>query len=327
MNANKLKVFLIVFAIAGLFCAKTYAAGVMVRIEEPATPVTDSFDLVFVALDTEGRSIVVQCEKKLHTEDDSAFSQFGSDITLSSGGNTSSCQVTEAILGGSGEYDFRVSAQAEGGAKVYSDKVTVEFNGESPSKPQYIEKDKKDSFTYKITFKTANDGQTSYAEVYRSDELKFKINDSTKINTITVGPNEKYSFDDTRPECSRTYYYAVRAFNSAGIPSSVRAEKVLEVSETEGEVTVETEEETQGAIAVGGSTVAIEGGETVEGATTEPSGSLTTEEGVVLGKEDKTTGGESTLGQKILNNWFLLGIPAALIVIYSVLRRSKKKTF
>src|SRR3989344_9007799 len=84
-----------------LFPAISYAANVSVKIEEPKTPTNDNdFNITFVALDIQNRPVTVKCFKK--TPSDGAFAQFGFDIVLSAGGNTSNCHVSSSLMGANG---------------------------------------------------------------------------------------------------------------------------------------------------------------------------------------------------------------------------------
>jgi hypothetical protein len=178
--------FMIVnFALTG----GAYADSLYVRLSQPKSPTNTTFNLDFVVLDNQQRPVTVKCFKKFET--DAAFTQFGDDVNLAAGGTSGVCAVTAAVLASDGMYTFRVSAQSGGDPEVLSEEVKVEYDGTNPGRPQYIEKSKKSACEYEITFRTADDGQTSYVEVYRSTNTEFKADASTRIRTINIGSDKK----------------------------------------------------------------------------------------------------------------------------------------
>ncbi len=237
--------------IAGI--SKKAFAGVTpvmsVRLEKPESPVNNPFQLTFVAMEINNLDMTAKCLKKYSSDSD--FSQFGSDIAVTAGGNTYNCDVNSSVLTGDGTYAFKVEVST-GGVTKMSNEESVVYNGGTPGKPKYIEKDKKGDCKYEVTFKTADDGgETAYVEIYRDNEKEYTVSDSKRIKTITIGSNQKESFDDELygSECANKPYYSIRAFNSAGTPSSVRSEEVTKTEKVtvEGETTTTT-----GAIAVAG---------------------------------------------------------------------------
>lgn len=339
LRKKKSLVTVLSVAIGFLLFGNIALAGVTpimsVRLEKPESPVNNPFQLTFVAMEINNLDMTAKCLKKYSSDAD--FSQFGSDIAVTAGGNTYNCDVNSTVLTGDGTYAFKVEVST-GGVSKLSNEESVVYNGGTPGKPKYIEKDKKGDCKYEVTFKTADDGgETAYVEIYRDDEKEYTVSDSKRIKTITVGSNQKKSFDDELygSECANKPYYSIRAFNSAGTPSSVRAE---EVTKTE-KVTVEGEDgETTGAIAVaggqvagegagaGGAEVVLPGGEGAEGEGTTGEGEETpevlgeTEEiGEELGgdKEGTQTGVASFAKPALLG----LGILGVILIIYA----SRKK--
>ncbi len=325
-------IFLIVLAGSLFVGGKVYAAfpNLSVKLFEPeAINTSATLNLNFVALDILNTPITVKCFKKAPS--DVSFVQYGADIVLAAGGNSGVCVADASILPDDGSYDFYVSATANS-ETVDSSLVTVVYDSDLPGKPKYIEKNKKSSCVYEIEFRTADDGgDTDKVEVYRSDEKEFDANASTRIETITVDSDTKITFDDTKPDCGKTYYYAVRAFDDAGNASSVRTEVIEETKTstktTTGEETVTTTEgAATGAIVVTESGVLPEPGATGVGGGEEP------EEGEVAGVETTQTPETSeTLGIKdvVRNNlgWGLLGLVIAVIFIALYGKYKKRKTY
>ena len=106
----------------------------------------------------------------------------------------------------------------------------------------------KNACEYTIHFKTANDsGATVKVEVYRSDSVPFNADSGSRIQTITIGSDTQKDTTDTPPDCSKSYYYAVRAFDSAGNGSALVGDNVSNIT-----VINPTPGQAQGAIPVSG---------------------------------------------------------------------------
>ena len=300
-----LSIFTLLFITAG-----TSSAATNIRLQQPATPTNqDTFNIVFVALDTNsGQSISVQCYKKGPT--DSTFSAFGSSITLSNGGNTSSCQVNSGVMNeGNGTYQFY--ATATGSGSDTSQTVSVDFNNETPGTPTNYSKTQPDSCTYKISFHTANDNnETIKVVLYRSTDTSFSLDSGHQVNTLSIGSNQDGSMtDNVSPNCSTTYYYVIRAFDKYGNGSGVVGDSNVNVTNVTTNPTTTTQE---GAIPVGGS-----GGGSVLGA-------KTTEE--VLGTSTKSAKLTPTPTPKLQKNpvtntvnWILTHKTNSILIIIIVL--------
>jgi hypothetical protein len=317
-----------------LFSYKSYAASTAVRLSEPESPIGDEFDLVFVAMDINdpARELTADCFVQKPGEADFSDTPFYTEVIPSTEvGDSRVCPVGETILTDEGPYSFIVKVTPEGGSKVESNKVTVDYDGEGPDKPKYIEKEKVNDCVNKITFKTADDGETSSVKVYADDDKEIDIDDSHKIETETIGPDEKFEFEHivTGDDCDKTWYYAVVAFDDAGNASTPRSEVITTITTTTEEGEKETEEET-GAIPVeGGAGIAEEGATAEGGEGAEGEGGTETgqpvevnvgenEEGSVLGEK---TGEE---GKNIFKSpWFWIGLVVLGIVIIGATRKKK----
>ena len=210
-----MKVALSVLAFAILTEGAVYAAGLSAVLEKPKTPENQrDYTITFVALDIQNRPVVVRCYKK--TPSEGGFSIFDSDKNLPSGGGSGTCSVTSSLVSAEGTYQYYVIASAEA-ETVQSATVSVDYKAGGPGTPTYYGKDHPSTCQYNIKFKTADDaGKTVKVEVYRSDQTSFNADSGTRIATVTIGSNQEGSHLDTVPECNKTYYYAVRAFNDAG---------------------------------------------------------------------------------------------------------------
>lgn len=190
-----------------------HAAALSIRVESPKSPTNQkNFKLSFVALDINDNSISVVCEKK--GPSDGSFTQFDSTKNLPSGGSSGDCQVTHNQISPIGTYQFRAVATSASGVET-SNTVSVDYDDSRPGKPGNYGKEKTSDCTFKITFKTADDGKTTKVEVYRSESSNFDLNNSTKVGEVALGPNQNGEFSNTVPDCAKTYYFALRAFDGA----------------------------------------------------------------------------------------------------------------
>lgn len=328
MKLTNLKLFGVFIVLAGLFSGTVRAesdSSVMVRVEEPKTPINSEFNITFVALDTNNNELVAECWKK--SPEDSSFVKFGSDINVISGGDTNNCVVDSNVLDNSGNYQFKVVVYEKGNSEnsATSETYTVAYDSTSPDRPKYIEKDKQSKCEYKITVKTANDSQTTYVEVYRDDDTNIEIGSGSLVKTINMGPDEKQSFDDTLSGECKTPYYAVRAFNAQGTPSKVRVEEINE-KKTVNKGTTTTNTEETGAIEVaGGSNIINPQGEQqgeVAGASTTSLSNESSVTGATNPDGSPVQGAQGFFG-KLVKNWWILGI--MLVVIVGLLKSKKKQ--
>jgi len=207
--------------IASLFVGtQVYATDVSVRISQPKTSTNlNTFDISVVALDIQNRPITIKCMKKFQS--DAGFSQFGPDISLIAGGNSAFCNVTNSIINIEGTYQFQAVAIA-GSDTVTSDTISVTYQISGPDKPQSYSKEKIDSCTYKIKFKSADDGgRTAKIEIYRSENTAFNTDSGNRVGSVSIGSNTEGEFTNGVPDCTKNYYYAIRAFDSIGNGSGV----------------------------------------------------------------------------------------------------------
>ena len=325
-NGKNVLMHLILIGSLAFVTTKAYAASTIVRLSEPKSPATSTFDLVFVAMDTEDRDMQAECEVKKPVS--SSFSAFGPVISIPSGksGDSEICPVDASVLDSEGTYTFKVKVTPESESSVDSNEVTVEYDSEGPDKPKYIEKEKVNDCVNKIKVKTADDGETASVKVYADDDKEVDIDDSHRIETESMGPNETFEFEHivSGDDCDKDWYYAVVAFDDAGNASNPRAETVTTYTEGETKTEEETAEET-GAIPVEGGagltgeagTAEGEAGEGQEEEKTEE----TSEEGSVLGEQIEEVSGSKSVFK---SPWFWVGLVGLGIIIFSVSKKSKK---
>ncbi len=300
-----------------LFAGISYASSISIRLQQPTSQTgQNSFDLTFVALDTQGGNVTVQCEKKGPL--DATFVGFGSPIILTGDGNTDVCHVDSSIVNQTGyTYKFRATATGASGTAP-SNEVSVSYNNEGPGTPVDYNKSKPDSCNYKITFKTANDGgKTVKVVLYRSDNASFNLDSGTQVSTLSIGSDTNGEFLNSIPDCDKTYYYALRAFDAYGNASGSIGD-----SSTQTTTVNVTGAPAEGALVVAG------GGQVLGGETTKSG-----EE--VLGTESAKTTPTVKPGQNPVSasaNWILghkkisLTVLVIIIVVaYFLYRRYRKR--
>lgn len=279
------------------------ADNLSVKLEQPKSPTNrQDFSLTFVALDVLERPITVRCYQK--GPGDGGYSLFDTDYNLPAGGDTAACKTNSGVVSGEGNYEFYVTATADA-ETVSSSAVSVEYRVSGPGTPSYQGKDQHALCQYKIKFKTADDGgETVKIEIYRSENISFNANGDTRVGTVGIGSNTEGSYIDTVPDCGKTYYYAIRAFNDAGTGSSVVGDTTTVTTYTETGTTT-------GAIPVGS------GGSISGGGQTEATGEETPA-GEVLGEEaadaEAETEAEEETGS-FLSGLFQNKIVAVIIIL------------
>lgn len=246
-----------------LFMAESaLASGLTIRLEQPKSPTSDNeFKLNFVTLNTENKPITVKCFKKGPAEE--SFVQYGSDINLSSGGNTGNCQVTQSVINTYGSYQFYTLAETDSDSAT-SSTVTVEYKGGNPATPYNFSKEKIGSCEYKINFKTgADNGITKKVEIYMSTLTNFGADSGTKVGEVGIGSDQEGSFNKIVSDCEKTHYFAIRAFDDTGNGSGVVGDSfttlVTKTSQTVETVVSNSEQTSLGAIPVSAGQVTEEG--------------------------------------------------------------------
>ena len=308
-----------------------YAAdsSLTIRISEPKTPINQTFGLVFVALDIQDRAMTVKCYKK--GPSDASYSQFGSDIALINGGNTGTCDVTNSLLSQNSTYNFKADVFA-GADTAESPIVAVDYNTSGPGTPSNYSKDHISSCQNKISFRTSDDGgKTVKVEIYRNENTSFGVDPSNRVGTVGIGSNTDGSFTDTVPDCNKTYYYVIRAFDIYGNGSGVIGDSVVTVATSSTTSTgVNSTGITAGAIPVNGQQT-IPGEESVLGAQTLTPGASESA-GSILGVTviPVNPGSKNTvlgaLTAKNMRPWYIVIIVLAIgFLSYAIYQRRNKE--
>lgn len=224
LTINKLTKVIGLFVFGMFFTGQVQAANLSLLINDPKTPTNNrDFSISFQVLDQLNRSVTAKCFKQGPA--DGGYTQFGSDIAITSGGNAGSCASNNSFMNDNGTYNFKVEVVA--GADTASDTTSVTYNTSGPGDVRDYNKTHTNSCEYTIHFKTAADsGKTTKVEIYRSENTSFSADSDTRVGTVNVGSDEAKDFTNTPPDCNKTYYYATRAFDSSGNGSAVVGDNV-----------------------------------------------------------------------------------------------------
>lgn len=282
---KKLKTIILISFLWLLASGSAFAVqstNIYIGLENPATPTNmDKFSISFTALDILSRPLTVKCYK---VNPDSSEVQLGADIAVKAGGNSGECSLeNNPLTEDQKTYKFYAVASAEGDA-YRSDTISVEFDRSGPGTPSDYSKEKIGNCIYKIKFTAHHDGNTEIIRIYRADVTQFIADSGSQIGQVGISPDQKGEFTDLNiPDCNKTYYYVIRAFDKTGNGSSLVGDYyTVFTSTTTPTIT------TVGAIPVTGSNIPGEGtpGEGSTPGITPGEGTGT--EGSVLGSE-KTT--------------------------------------
>ena len=214
------------------FAAQVYAAAnLSVRIMQPKSPTNQSnLKLTVVTLDRLDRAVTVKCFKK--NPSDAGFSQFGSDLVLAAGGNSVNCETSSSLLTTDGTYQFYATATADADTET-SPTITVDYNTSGPGTPTNYSKEQVSSCTYKIKVRSADDaGKTVRVDLYRSDTTSFSADVAHRVDQRAVGSNTDVEILNTVGDCSKTYYFVLRAFDSAENGSGTVGDSIVTVVTT-----------------------------------------------------------------------------------------------
>jgi hypothetical protein len=244
MKATQAVKATIVTLAALFFAGQVFAGSMSIKIEQPKSPTNlNNLNINFVVLDYASKgAITATCS---YNKDGGAVSQFGGDIAIDEGGGTANCTTNSSIMNGDGTYKFIISA-TNGAPESVSGDVTVVYNTSGPDTPTSYSKEDFESCKYKIKYHTGDNGNTAKVELYRSANTTFDVNAGSLVAIQNIGPDTDGEFITDKPDCSKTYYFVVRAFDSSGNGSGVRGD-----SETHTVTTTTTTTTTGGSAAAG----------------------------------------------------------------------------
>jgi hypothetical protein len=299
-----------------------------INLESPSSPTNkDKFNLTFTTLDTLGRALTVKCFK---VNPDNSEVQLGSDVSITAGGNSGECTLENSPLTENDKTYYFYAIASAGGESYRSDTVAVIYDNSGPGTPTDYSKDKQGTCNFKINFRASHDGNTNIIRIYRADVTKFIADAGSQVGQVGISPDQKGSFTDVNvPDCNKTYYYVVRAFDTSGNGSALIGDSVTVYTSTTNATTTTagsstTNGSTRGAIRLnGGNNIPKEGSPTIEG---NPTGGQPADEGTTLGS---ILGSTKEAAQSFFNRYKIPLILSALallgIIGYGIKNLGKKK--
>lgn len=309
----------VMFAATAIYASVSYAADVVVRVNEPKTPAYEGFDLGFVALDiAQSGGLSATCT----ISNSKGVKDFATVSLLEEEGNSGICKVDTGLLA-EGDNTLKVTVNGA------SDSTVVKYvpSSSGPGTPRNYDRYDLSSCEKKITFLTADDGgKTVRVEVYRGESTEFTLNDGTKVATFNIGSNTNGTHTEIVPDCNKKYYYALRAFDAAGNPSGVVGDRVYEnvtTSTTGGttETIGQAQTDASGAVIVSESSIPAErggaGGQVLgEGTDKLSITPEATPEGKVLGEETTPMTEKVT---EAVNNRGIWAVAGGVLLLFGVL--------
>lgn len=198
----------------GLVTPASAYNSLSLRVEQLPSPYNQKeFKLRYVVLDIDNRPITIECYQKAPSA--GGYSLFSSPTAIQAGGDNHYCNVTSDITGEAGTYQFYVVAYA-GDDTFPSPVQAVDLRTNTgPGTPTNYSKDRQ-SCKDRLTFTAADDSdKTARIEVYRSENKSFTADSGSRIDNFGASSKQNFTKEYDRADCGKTYYYAVRAFDSA----------------------------------------------------------------------------------------------------------------
>jgi len=216
-----------------------------VELDQDATTNQRNMKVNFVVMNTDNKSVTAQCQQ---SKDGGGWSDIATSYVNKAGGNSGYCEAKN--LDNKRSYAFRVRVTGDV-AEQYSSTVRVGLDTDGPGTPINYGKSAGNNCEDVIKFRTADDNQTVRVAVYRSDNAeKFTANKDSRAAMISIGPKTDHSLTTSKPDCQKTYFYVVRAFDVNGNGSGLIGDEILTTVIVEDE-SDQTQTVPVGAVAVG----------------------------------------------------------------------------
>ncbi|MDD2482786.1 MAG: VWA domain-containing protein [Candidatus Shapirobacteria bacterium] len=310
-NIMKSLIIITLISLVSLFSVKAanavQSSNIFISVENPISPTNkDKFTLSFTALDILNRPLTVKCFK---VNPDSSEIQIGT-VDVKAGGNSGECNLENNPLTESEKTYYFYAIASSGGEEYRSDSVAVDYDSSGPGTPNDYSKER-EGCNYKISFKASNDGKTNIIRIYRADVTKFIADSGSQIGQVGISPDQKGSFTDVNvPDCNKTYYYVIRAFDEAGNGSGLAGDFITVYTST----TTTTTGSVLGAIPViGDDNIPKDGSEIDQEAISDEN-----QEGSILGTETPNPKSFSTQFQSFISRHKFSSALVALLVLFII---------
>ncbi|MFC1727299.1 DUF4215 domain-containing protein [Patescibacteria group bacterium] len=170
---------------------------------------SDYIDLYYNALERDNRSIEVRCY--LRQDGGFGWRQFDDTQTDPAG----LCQATNEDFEGDDLYFFKAVASGPDGSTESNETYTT-LDRVRPENVKDYHKTRDSSMTYRVHWRTPDNGDFSFVRVYASQEQNFTANDSTKWEDIHGSPDEEFDHVFGGFEADKEYFFALQSFDKAG---------------------------------------------------------------------------------------------------------------
>lgn len=174
---------------------------------------TNDIEISFTAL-SEGSVNVHFCYRK----EGEGFKKFGPTFTTPSGEvQVTSSQMNDQMV----RYYFKAALNGADCSGSATDETSTIYDYSGPSPVSNLKKENKGNGYWKLSWKNPHDPDFSRVFIYRSESSTFTANGQTKVGETGGAYNAEVSWDNYGLDVNKKYYYAVRAVDKAGNPSSV----------------------------------------------------------------------------------------------------------
>jgi fimbrial isopeptide formation D2 family protein len=308
---------LIVF-VAMIPTASMAASNLNVQANSITSPTGQSAPKIdYVVQDLQSRNgISVSCMKK--GPSDAVFNIFQTANYNASG--SGSCDLSASPFTTAGNYDIKIFASV--GADVAQQVATINYISGMPGTPTNYSKNLT-ACNAAISFKTSADGgKTTGVEVYRSDSKTITTTVANRVDDIAVGSDTTVNRSYASPDCSKPYFFALRAYDAAKNYSALIGDEEFNITYVQGGTTISSSTAaTAGNAAAGTAATGTTGAAETTPVTTPPT---TTGEVKAATTEEpgNVKGEETTSDKKKISVWYW--IIGGLVVIgagYWVARR------
>jgi len=196
-------VFLLLVSIQNVF-----ASGLTVRITKlPEYKNTSNFKLYYTALQIDGKPISAQF---YYRKEGDVWRFVGGPLS----GETGWVETSGTEIGSEGKYYFKVVASSEG--ETVEDETSTIVDWTPPAAPGEYSKERINSNTYRLKWRTPNNDDFSRVLVYRSKEQNFTADSGTLVVEVGGAKDTLITWEDTGLEIGKDYYYALRSVDRAG---------------------------------------------------------------------------------------------------------------
>ncbi len=205
-----------------------FAANLTAFITDlPEYKTTSTFKLYYTALQIDGKPISAQF---YYRKEGDVWRVVGGPLS----GETSWVETSGTEIGSEGKYYFKIVASSEG--ETIEDETSTMVDWTAPGGPGEYSKERINSNTYRLKWRTPNNDDFSRVLVYRSKEQNFNADSGTLVVEVGGAKDTLVTWENTGLEIGKDYFYALRSVDKAGNASGLAGDggtiSYVEVSPT-----------------------------------------------------------------------------------------------